>query len=151
MAVRTTPSNAINYENFMARLAELRNYLVSQIATMAAGPIKGETIIQDSNKFAMTRDQITAFLARPNIVQDVKDYENDQSYDVSAAVQPTQTEIAAAITMINQAFPEDEETGYKLVGKLENGYWVSRTFGVAASAPLRDQYQAIVDTIEEPQ
>ena len=147
MAIRVTPKNYKNYEGFIARMSESRLYFQSQIATMAVGTIRGEAIISDSSKFANTRDYIDWFLALPDIVQDVKDYEDDQNYDISVEAAATRVEAVACITLIDTAFPEHNE--YKLVGQLVDGFWVSRTFTSAQTQNLRTAYQAYIDTIEE--
>lgn len=147
MTIRVQPKNYKTYEDFMARMAELRNYLASRNATMAVGNIKAEAIIQDSTKFARLRDQMNKFLALPNIVQDVKEYEEDTTYDVSVVATQTITELQSSIDLIDTSFPE--HNGEKLVGHFVNGYWESRVFTPAQTQGLRSAYQLVIDTISE--
>lgn len=146
MTIRVTPKNYKNYETFIARMGESRSYFQSQVATMAAGTIRGEVIISDSSKFAGLRDYIDTFLAFPDIVEDVKEYENDPTYDVSVEAAAARVGAVDCITLIDASFPEHNE--FKLVGQLVNGLWVSRTFTSTQTQALRTSYQAYIDTIE---
>lgn len=145
--VRVNPKNYKIYETFMDRMNELKHYCTSKIATMAAFPVKAGAIVQDSEKFARDRDAFTDFLAIPDMVVDVRDYEDDPAYDITGLTNVTIAKLVDTITMIDQSFPSHND--YPLVGQLIDGYWVQRTFTVQQTGSLRASYQAIADTIND--
>lgn len=134
------------YDQFQQNVRRFRQHIVTDQATMAAGAINSDRIVNLDLMLGRDRDRFNAFVAIPGIVQYVKDERDDQLYDVSVEVASLATAIGEAITEIETSFPESG--GYKLYLQLSNGVAVLRSFPTGGTATLRTKLQAIIDLIQ---
>jgi len=93
------------YESFKKRAASLEGRLQNDHDTMAAGDIDADFIRALTIYINNAMTYIDNFLLIPGIVQFVKDYENDQTYDISVEATSLKALLQAVIDEIKVRFP----------------------------------------------
>lgn len=143
--VRVEPKNYKRYERFQDRMTELRSFCLQRVAFMAAQSIRGEVLIGDYVRFSKDSEDFFKFINLDGIEASVREVENDPAYDILGLTGVTIIKLDAAANLIDANFPEHND--YKLVGRLEDGKFVSRSFTSTQTQTLRASYQEIIDTI----
>ena len=145
MAILIPDELDAKYANFKIQVSRLQDRCQNSIDEMAAGSVVASALISLHKYLKQSKTRLITFSGIPGIVQHVKDFEDNQNYDVSDEITALNVEITATLAKIDVDFPESGN--YKLYLSIVDEEIVDRTFSSAQTAGVRTELQGIVDAI----
>lgn len=133
------------YALFKKRAPEFKRKIQEYIDIMAAGSVNADYILEITRHLNIVRSRISDFLSITDIVQLVKDYENDQTYDISVEYGELDARISAVTQEIKASFPTSGT--YLLYAEWSGDVIVPREFTSANTASIRTLMADVVSYI----